>query len=32
MEKEAIKNNEELIDLNLNKMEEYWKLSKRKYN
>ena len=32
MEKEAIKNNEELIDLNLNKMEEYWKLSKIKYN
>ncbi len=25
MEKEAIKNNEELIDLNLNKMEEYRK-------
>ena len=32
MENEAIKNKEKLIDLNLNKMEEYWKLSKRKYN
>ena len=32
MEKTAIENNEELINLNLDKMEEYWKLSKIKYH
>ena len=32
MEKIAIENNEELINLNLDKMEEYWKLSKIKYH
>ena len=32
MEKEASKNNKELSDLNLNKMEEYWELSKKNYS
>ena len=32
MEREVIKNKEALIDLNLNKMEEYWKLSKKNHN
>jgi len=32
MENEVRKNKEELIDLNLNQMEEYWKLSKKKYS
>jgi len=29
MENEARKNKEELSDLNLNQMEEYWELSKK---
>lgn len=32
MENEASKNNKELSDLNLNKMEEYWELSKKNYS
>jgi len=32
MENEARKNNNELSDLNLNKMEEYWELSKKNYS
>ena len=32
IESEVIKNKEKLIDLNLDEMEEYWRLSKKKYD